>query len=177
MSAGQIAYHLAFVPGGVVRFVQSNPAQGRGLGLPQPASRQEVLDAFEESITAVRSVLPTFDDPQWARHDVWLSMDRKSWSNLTGSSCVTSCSAFGASIGVNSACSCGFSIFPCRQVGGPSADEPPAFMPKSLSWVGANRHRTFVTWFSFKIEDVGSNCPFSFNSGAPRFCENPADRK
>jgi hypothetical protein len=27
MSAGQLAYHLAFIPGGVVRFVQNNPAQ------------------------------------------------------------------------------------------------------------------------------------------------------
>jgi hypothetical protein len=69
MSAGQLAYHLAFVPGGVVRFVQSNPAQGPGLGLPQPTSRQEVLDAFEESITAVRSVLPTFDDA--AMSETW----------------------------------------------------------------------------------------------------------
>jgi len=62
MSAGQLAYHLAVVPGGVVRSVQNNPAQAPGFGFPQPASRQEVLDAFEESITAVRSVLPTFDD-------------------------------------------------------------------------------------------------------------------
>jgi hypothetical protein len=27
MSAGQPAYHLAFIPGGVVRFVPNNPAQ------------------------------------------------------------------------------------------------------------------------------------------------------
>src|SRR5690242_7760298 len=69
MSAGQLAYHLASVPGGVVRFVQSNPAQAPGFGLPQPASRQEVLDAFEESITAVRNVLPTFDDG--AMNETW----------------------------------------------------------------------------------------------------------
>jgi uncharacterized damage-inducible protein DinB len=69
MSAGQLAYHLALVPGGIVRFVQSNPAQSTGLGLPQPASRQEVLDAFEESITAVRRVLPTFDDA--AMSETW----------------------------------------------------------------------------------------------------------
>jgi uncharacterized damage-inducible protein DinB len=69
MSAGQLAYHLAFVPGGVVRSVQSNPAQAPGFGLPQPASRQEVLDAFEESIRGVRSVLPTFDDA--AMSETW----------------------------------------------------------------------------------------------------------
>ena len=27
MTAGQLAYHLAFVPGGIVQFVQNNPAQ------------------------------------------------------------------------------------------------------------------------------------------------------
>lgn len=41
----------------------------RVLGLLQRASRQEVLDAFDESITAVRSVLPTFDDA--AMSETW----------------------------------------------------------------------------------------------------------
>ena len=62
MSAGQLAYHLAFVPGGVVRFVQNNPAQAPNFNFPQPASRKEVLDVFEESIATVRSLLPKFDD-------------------------------------------------------------------------------------------------------------------
>jgi uncharacterized damage-inducible protein DinB len=69
MSAGQLAYHLAFVPGGVVRFVQNNPAQAPGFNFPQPATRQEVLDAFEESIAAVRSLLPKFDDA--AMSETW----------------------------------------------------------------------------------------------------------
>ena len=69
MSAGQLAYHLAVVPGGIVRLVQSNPAQSTALGLPQPASRQEVLDAFEESVTTVRRVLPTFDEA--AMSETW----------------------------------------------------------------------------------------------------------
>lgn len=69
MSAGQLAYHLAFVPGGIVRFVQNNPAQAPGFNFPQPASRQEVLDAFEESIAAVRSLLPKFDDA--AMSETW----------------------------------------------------------------------------------------------------------
>jgi len=63
MSAGQLAYHLAFVPGGIVHFVQNNPAQAPDFGnFPQPASRQEVLKTFEESIATVRSLLPKFDD-------------------------------------------------------------------------------------------------------------------
>jgi len=62
MSAGQLAYHLAFVPGGVIRFVQNNPAQAPDFAFPQPANRQEILKTFEESIATVRSQLPKFDD-------------------------------------------------------------------------------------------------------------------
>jgi uncharacterized damage-inducible protein DinB len=70
MSAGQLAYHLAFVPGGVVRFVQNNPAQAPEFGdFPQPASRQEILKTFLESIAAVRSLLPRFDDA--AMKEIW----------------------------------------------------------------------------------------------------------
>jgi uncharacterized damage-inducible protein DinB len=63
MTAGQLAYHLAFVPGGVVRFVQNNPAQApEGAGFPQPASQKEILEKFDESIATVRSELPKLDD-------------------------------------------------------------------------------------------------------------------
>lgn len=63
MSAGQLALHLAAVPGNVIRFVQnaSGPAPDFA-NIPQPASRDEVLRAFDESITAVRTLLPKLDD-------------------------------------------------------------------------------------------------------------------
>jgi uncharacterized damage-inducible protein DinB len=70
MSAGQLAYHLAFVPGGVIRFVQNNPAQAPEFAnFPQPASRQEILKLFEENITVVREQLPKFDDA--AMEETW----------------------------------------------------------------------------------------------------------
>jgi uncharacterized damage-inducible protein DinB len=69
MSAGQLAYHLAFVPGGVIQFVQSNPAQAPKFDFPQPASRQEVLKTFEESVATVRSLLPKFDEA--AMRETW----------------------------------------------------------------------------------------------------------
>ncbi len=63
MSAGQLAYHLAAVPGGIVRFVQNNPAQApESFNFPQPASRAEILKTLEESISTVRTLLPKFDD-------------------------------------------------------------------------------------------------------------------
>ena len=63
MSAGQLAYHLAFVPGGIIRFVQNNPAEApKFANFPQPASRQEILKTFEESVAAVRELLPKFGE-------------------------------------------------------------------------------------------------------------------
>ncbi|HXE35517.1 MAG TPA: DinB family protein [Verrucomicrobiae bacterium] len=63
MTAGQLAYHLASVPGGIVRFVQNNPAQApESFNFPQPTSRAEILKALDESIATVRSILPKFDD-------------------------------------------------------------------------------------------------------------------
>ena len=63
MTAGQLAYHLAFVPGGVICFVQNNPATAPEFAeFPQPASRQEILKTFDEGIATVRLLLPKLDD-------------------------------------------------------------------------------------------------------------------
>ncbi len=62
MTAGQLAYHLASVPGGIVRFVQNNPAQAPSFNYPQPETRKEVLSLFDDSIAAVRELLPKFSD-------------------------------------------------------------------------------------------------------------------
>jgi uncharacterized damage-inducible protein DinB len=70
MSAGQLAYHLAFVPGGVIRFVQNSPVQAPEFaGFPQPARRQEILKTFEESIATVRDLLPKLDDAHM--NEIW----------------------------------------------------------------------------------------------------------
>jgi len=63
MTAGQLALHIAGVPGGIVRFVGSNPAQAPAkFEFPQPASRDEILKAHDESVAAVRSQLSKFSD-------------------------------------------------------------------------------------------------------------------
>ena len=62
MTAGQLAYHLATVPGGVARGSQQNEIQRPDFQLPQPATRKEILDTFEQSIATVREVLSGFDD-------------------------------------------------------------------------------------------------------------------
>lgn len=63
MTAGQLALHVATVPGGIVHFVQASSGQAPNFGnYPQPESREEVLRSFEESIENVRTLLPKFDD-------------------------------------------------------------------------------------------------------------------
>jgi uncharacterized damage-inducible protein DinB len=63
MSAGQLALHLAQVPGAVIQAVRqdSTPAP-KFAEPPQPASLEEVLETFDQSVTTVKSTLPQFDD-------------------------------------------------------------------------------------------------------------------
>jgi len=58
------------VPGGVVRFVQDNPAQAPEFAsFQQPTSREQILETFERSIAAVQSLLPKYDDT--AMKETW----------------------------------------------------------------------------------------------------------
>lgn len=62
-SAGQLALHLAEVPGNVVRFVQEKTGQVPDFSnMPEPASREDVLRVFDDSVATVRSLLPKLDD-------------------------------------------------------------------------------------------------------------------
>src|SRR5437762_6657067 len=54
MTAGQLAYHLAFVPGGVSRGSQQNEIQVPHFQHPQPASKKRILDTFDQSVATVR---------------------------------------------------------------------------------------------------------------------------
>jgi uncharacterized damage-inducible protein DinB len=73
MTAGQLAFHIASVPGGIVRFVENNPAQApSAFNAPQPQSLNEILEKFEESIQTVRGFLPRFEDA--AMEETWRMM-------------------------------------------------------------------------------------------------------
>jgi len=70
MTAGQLAYHLATTPGGVVQAAKINPAPLPDFNhFPQPASLEEVLALFEQNVATVRSLLPQFDDE--AMRAIW----------------------------------------------------------------------------------------------------------
>jgi uncharacterized damage-inducible protein DinB len=70
MTAGQLAYHLATIPGGVVQAAGKNPAPAPDFThFPQPESVAEVLALFDQSVATVRAKLPKFDDA--AMHETW----------------------------------------------------------------------------------------------------------
>ncbi len=69
MTAGQLAYHLASLPGGIVQFVQNNPAQVPNFNFPQPASGGEILSTFDQGVVTAREMLPNFDDA--AMQETW----------------------------------------------------------------------------------------------------------
>jgi len=129
MTAGQLAYHLAFVPGGVIRFVQTNPALAPDFAnFPQPAGRQDVLNLLDEGISNVRELLPKLTDAQM--NETWrlvaggkevLAQPRglfirdvmfSHWYQHRGQFCV-----YLRLLGV-----------PVPASWGPSADEPPLFV-------------------------------------------------
>jgi uncharacterized damage-inducible protein DinB len=69
-AARKVHVDIARVPGGSVRFVQQNPAQAPNFNnVPEPSSHREILGAFDESIAAVRSLLPQFSDA--AMQETW----------------------------------------------------------------------------------------------------------
>jgi uncharacterized damage-inducible protein DinB len=132
MTAGQLAYHLAFTPGGVIRFVQNNPAQAPEFAnFPQPASRQEVLKLMDDNVATVRELLPKLTDAQM--NETWrlVAGDREvlaqprglfvrdimfsHWYQHRGQFCV-----YLRILGV-----------PVPASWGPSADEPPLFAQKA----------------------------------------------
>lgn len=72
MSAGQLALHIAQIPGGIARLAESNPAVAPNFQAPQPESRQQILDAFDRSAAAVAATLPAFDDARM--QEIWRLM-------------------------------------------------------------------------------------------------------
>jgi uncharacterized damage-inducible protein DinB len=134
LSAGQLAYHIAAVPGSIVRFVENNPAQVPGtFDFPQPASCREILDKLEESIAVVRSELPKFDDE--AISETWrlfagdrelLATQRAAFlRDIAFSHCYQHRGQFSVYLRLLN--------IPVPSSWGPSADEPPPSLQKAQS--------------------------------------------
>lgn len=66
MTAGQLAWHIAVVPGQVIQLAQPDEAAVPDFSRPnpQPESTSEILAAFDDSVRQVKSLLPAFSDEQ-----------------------------------------------------------------------------------------------------------------
>lgn len=132
MTAGQLAYHIASTPGGVVRFAQTNPAQAPEFAkFPQPASCQEIMQTFDESVAVVREILPSIDDAEMA--ETWrllargkevLARPREQFlRDIMFSHVYQHRGQFGVYLRILN--------LPVPASWGPSADEPPLFMQQA----------------------------------------------
>lgn len=134
MTAGQLALHIARVPGGIIRFVETNPAQAPDFGnIPAPANSAEIMKTFEDGVATVRSMLPGLDDKKmletWRmvrdgqelfavpRHQFIRDIMLNHWYQHRGQ-----LSVYLRILNV-----------PVPASWGPSADEPPAFVQKAKS--------------------------------------------
>jgi uncharacterized damage-inducible protein DinB len=62
MSLGQLALHVAVVPGAIADLAGQSPIQLPGFQQPSPASAAEIMPAFEQSIANAKKVLGGMDD-------------------------------------------------------------------------------------------------------------------
>ncbi len=132
LTAGQLALHIALVPGSIVRLVADNPRQARGkFDFPQPATHIEILEAFDQSIATVRNELPGYDDD--AMKETWrlVQGDRELFSaprsailrDLMFSHWYQHRGQFSVYLRLLN--------LPVPASWGPSADEPPLFMQQA----------------------------------------------
>lgn len=69
MSLGQLALHVAGVPGGLALLLDDSVSEVPVVPLPEPTNRQELLDALERSISLAESKLRAWGED--ALRDTW----------------------------------------------------------------------------------------------------------
>ncbi len=61
-SLGQLALHIASVPGNVATAAAQDTFEAPSFAQPEPKSRQEILDAFSQSLATAKNTLKNMDD-------------------------------------------------------------------------------------------------------------------
>lgn len=135
MTAGQLALHLARVPGGVIQAAQqaSIPVPEFNKNIPQPSSVQEILATLDSSIATVRNILPQMDDAKMQETWRMVQGDKEVWSlprvevvrNIMLNHWYQHRGQFSVYLRMLNV------AVPASW--GPSADEPPLFMQKAAS--------------------------------------------
>jgi len=73
MSLGQLALHVAMVPGAVAEIASQSPVPLPEFNQPSATSAAELIPAFEKSVAKAREVLRTMDDAALAK--TWRVVD------------------------------------------------------------------------------------------------------
>jgi uncharacterized damage-inducible protein DinB len=73
MSLGQLALHVAMVPGAIAEIARQPSIPLPGFEHPSPTTVSELMPAFEQSIAKARQLLQTIDDGELGK--VWRVMD------------------------------------------------------------------------------------------------------
>jgi uncharacterized damage-inducible protein DinB len=73
MSLGQLALHVAMVPGNVAQVAQQSPFPVPQFNLPSATSAAELLPAFDQSIATATSILRSMDDAALGK--IWQVVD------------------------------------------------------------------------------------------------------
>jgi uncharacterized damage-inducible protein DinB len=61
-TAGELAQHLASIPGNVMRMALEDTFPMPNISVPQPASMADVLKTLDEGVATVKQLLPTVTD-------------------------------------------------------------------------------------------------------------------
>jgi uncharacterized damage-inducible protein DinB len=73
MSLGQLALHVATVPGGVAQIALQSPFPLPEFKQPSAASAAELIPALEQSVAKAHEIIRTMDDAALA--NIWRAMD------------------------------------------------------------------------------------------------------
>jgi uncharacterized damage-inducible protein DinB len=73
MSLGQLAHHVATVPGNIAEMCGQSPFQVRQFGLPSVTSAEELVPMLEQSVAKAKDVLRKMDDASLS--NVWRLVD------------------------------------------------------------------------------------------------------
>ena len=73
MTLGQLALHVAVVPGGIAQLSRRSPAQVPEFRHPSPQTAAELLPALEQSLTRAHEILGGLDDA--ALGETWRLVD------------------------------------------------------------------------------------------------------
>jgi uncharacterized damage-inducible protein DinB len=73
MSLGQLALHVAVIPGRIAEMAQQTPYQIRSFTQPGATSASELVPALDQSVAKAKEILRTMDDAALAQ--TWRALD------------------------------------------------------------------------------------------------------